>query len=151
VGRAGGTRVSELLTIEEVATILNVSPDTVTRRFAKVKGVIDLGSPETPKRRRYRVLRIPKTVVEKYLLARGGPVEIESPARPTKTSKQKVLNTPPSEDEIVRQLAGITKQRGAEAQKTLDRIAERARLLKFVPEDRWSEVVWFDEEDDEGV
>jgi hypothetical protein len=52
--------MSDLLTIEEVATILNVSPDTVTRRFAKVKGVIDIGSPETPRRRRYRVLRIPE-------------------------------------------------------------------------------------------
>jgi hypothetical protein len=57
------------------------------------------------------------------------------------------LNVPPSEDEIVRQLARIAKQRGAEAQKTLDRIAQRARLLKFVPEDRWSEIVWFDDED----
>src|SRR5580692_2447655 len=100
--------MSELLTIEEVATILNVSPDTATRRFAKVKGVIDLGSPETPKRRRYRVLRIPKSVVEKYLLARGGPVEIKAPAKPEK-SKQKVLKVPPSEDEIVRQLATIAK------------------------------------------
>ena len=68
--------MSELLTVGEVAQILGVSDDTVTRRFAKVKGVIDLGSPETPKRRRYRVLRIPKSVVEKFLLTRGGPVEI---------------------------------------------------------------------------
>jgi|HubBroStandDraft_3_1064219.scaffolds.fasta_scaffold21509_2 hypothetical protein len=142
--------MSELLTIEEVATILNVSPDTVTRRFAKVKGVIDLGSPETPKRRRYRVLRIPKSVVEKYLLARnsGLVVEVTAPSRPQKASKQKVLKTLPSEDEIVRQLATIAKQRGTDAQKTLDKIAERARLLKFVPEDRWAEIVWFDEDDE---
>jgi hypothetical protein len=67
----------ELLTVAEVAAILRVSDDTVTRRFAKVKGVIDLGSPETPKRRRYRVLRIPKTVVEKFLISRGGNFRIE--------------------------------------------------------------------------
>lgn len=104
--------MSDLLTIEEVAAILNVSPDTVTRRFAKVKGVIDIGSPETPRRRRYRVLRIPKSVVEKYLLARGGPAgEIKSPARPEKAPKKK-LNVPPSEDEIVRQLATIPLSRG---------------------------------------
>lgn len=140
--------MSELLTVAEVAEILGVGEDTVTRRFAKVKGVIDLGSPETPKRRRYRVLRIPKSVVEKFLLARGGgPVEIKSPTRPQKASTQKVLKTLPSEDEIVRQLASITKQHGAEAQKTLDKIAERARLLKFVPEDKWSEVVWLDEDE----
>jgi hypothetical protein len=62
-----GRGMSDLLTISEVAELLNVGEDTVTRRFAKVKGVIDLGSPETPQRRRYRVLRIPKTVVEKFL------------------------------------------------------------------------------------
>jgi len=139
--------MSELLTISEVAEILGVGEDTVTRRFAKVKGVIDLGSPETPKRRRYRVLRIPKTVVEKFLLARGGPVEIKTPTRPQK-SKSKVLKPTFDEDEIVRQLARMTEQRGAEAQKTLDKIAERARLLKFVPEDRWAEVVWLDEDDE---
>jgi hypothetical protein len=140
--------MSELLTIEEVAKILNVSPDTVTRRFAKVKGVIDIGSPETPKRRRYRVLRIPKSVLEKYLLKRGGPVEVKAPARPEK-SKQKVLKVMPNEDELARQLATIAKQRGADAQKTLDRIAERARLLKFVPEDKWSEIVWLDEQEEQ--
>ena len=139
--------MSELLTVSEVAEILGVGEDTVTRRFAKVKGVIDLGSPETPKRRRYRVLRIPKSVLEKFLLARGGPVEIKAPARPEKVSK-KALNVPPNEDELVRQLAAIAKQRGPEAQKTLDRVAERARLLKFVPQSQWSDIVWFDEEDE---
>jgi hypothetical protein len=141
--------MSELLTVSEVAEILGVGEDTVTRRFAKIKGVIDLGSPETPKRRRYRVLRIPQTVVEKFLIARGGPVEIKAPSRPQKASRPKVVKTSPSEDELIRQLARITNQHGAEAQKTLDKIAERARLLKFVPEERWSEVlIWFDEEDD---
>src|SRR6266436_7582679 len=140
--------MSELLTVAEVAQILGVGEDTVTRRFAKVKGVIDLGSPETPKRRRYRVLRIPKSVVEKFLLARGGPVEIKTPARPSKRKP-----TPPShvspdwEEDVVRQLAMMRKQRGAEAQKTLDRIVERARLLTFVPESQWSNVVWFDEDE----
>lgn len=142
--------MSDLLTIEEVATILNVSPDTVTRRFAKVKGVIDIGSPETPRRRRYRVLRIPKTVVEKYLLARGGPVEVKPPSRPEKTPNKK-LNVPPSEDEIVRQLARITKQRGAEARSTLDKIAKRARLMTLVPEELWSVMVWIGPEDDDGI
>ncbi|MFZ0806646.1 MAG: helix-turn-helix domain-containing protein [Candidatus Sulfotelmatobacter sp.] len=139
--------MSDLLTVSEVAEILGVGYDTVVRRFSKVKGVIDLGSPETPKRRRYRVLRIPKSVIEKFLLARGGSVDIETPARPPKASKKKVSNTPPTEDELVRQLATITKQHGAETQKTLDKIAERARLLAaHVPEDRWSEIVWFDDE-----
>jgi hypothetical protein len=138
--------MSELLTVEEVAQILGVSPDTVTRRFAKVKGVIDLGSPETPKRRRYRVLRIPKSVVEKFLLTRGGPVEITTPVRPPR--RRACASDPLDEDELVRQLAGMTRQHGAEAQRTLDRIAERARVLKFVPESQWQDVVWVDEESD---
>lgn len=140
--------MSELLTVSEVAEILGVGEDTVTRRFAKVKGVIDLGSPETPKRRRYRVLRIPKSVLEKFLLTRGGPVEIRTPTRQQKPSKSKASNPTPDEDEIVRQLAKMAHQNGAEAQKTLDRIAERARVLKFVPESQWSDVVWFDDEDE---
>jgi excisionase family DNA binding protein len=47
-----------LLTVKEVANILRVSDDTVVRLFARVEGVIDLGSPETRRKRRCRVLRI---------------------------------------------------------------------------------------------
>lgn len=139
--------MSDLLTIAEVAQILGVSEDTVARRFSKVKGVIDLGSPETPKRRRYRVLRIPKSVVEKFLLTRGGPVTITTPERPPRR-KDGGASDPPDEDELVRQLAGMTRQHGTAAQKTLDRIAERARLLAFVPQSQWQDVVWVDEESD---
>jgi hypothetical protein len=137
--------MSKLLTVAEVARLLNVSEDTVTRRFQKEKGVIDIGSPETPKRRRYRVLRIPTSVVEKYLLKRGAPVNLDLPSSPEPArKKQKDL----SEDDLVMQLARITSQHGAEAQKTLDTIAERARLLKFVPEDLWRDIVWFSDEND---
>jgi hypothetical protein len=62
-----------------------------------------------------------------------------------------VLTVPPSEDAIVRQLATIAKQRGAEAQSTLDKIAKRARLMTLVPEELWSVMVWLDESDDQGV
>jgi hypothetical protein len=67
----------ELFTVAEVAAFLRVSDDTVIRRFGKVKGVIDLGSPETLRKRRYRVLRIPRTVVEKYVISRGGSLRVE--------------------------------------------------------------------------
>jgi hypothetical protein len=136
--------MSELLTISEVAAILNVGEDTVARRFSKVKGVIDLGSPETPKKRRYRLLRIPRTIVEKFLLSRGGSVPIEPPPKPARKSKQTVM----SEDEVVQQLAKLVTQNGTEARKTMARIAERARLLKFVPEERWQDVVWVSDEDE---
>jgi hypothetical protein len=59
---------AELLTPSEVAAILKVSEDTVVRRFANIGGVIDLGSQETRRKRRYRILRIPRTVLEKFML-----------------------------------------------------------------------------------
>ena len=141
--------MSELLTVEEVAAILHVSPDTVTRRFSKVKGVVDIGTPETSKKRRYRVLRIPVSVVEKYLRDRGSIVTVTPPARPAKKPVRSAKPNSPNEDELARLLAAVVKQHGPQAQKTLDRIAERARLLRYVPEDRWQDVVWFDEEDAE--
>jgi hypothetical protein len=45
-------------------------------------GVIDLGRPENLSRRRYRVLRIPKQVVERYLTTKSGrTVTVEVPER----------------------------------------------------------------------
>jgi hypothetical protein len=73
----------ELLTVAEVASVLKCSDDAVVKGFAKLPGVIDLGKPETRSRRRYRVLRIPKAVVEKYLVDKSGhPVKITVPERP---------------------------------------------------------------------
>jgi Helix-turn-helix domain len=58
----------EFLTPAEVAAILRVSPDTVTRHFEHRKGVIDLGSPEFRFKRRYRVLRIPREALEQFII-----------------------------------------------------------------------------------
>jgi Helix-turn-helix domain len=71
--------MDRLLTVKEVANILRVSDDTVVRLFACVEGVIDLGSPETRRKQGYRVLRIPKTAVERFLVSRGGRFRIEIP------------------------------------------------------------------------
>jgi hypothetical protein len=62
----------ELHTPAEVAALLKVSEDTVVRRFGDLPGVIDLGSPElvgrrTGRKRRYRVLRIPRAVLDRFL------------------------------------------------------------------------------------
>jgi hypothetical protein len=64
----------QLLTPAEVGSILKLSPEAITKRFADVAGVHDLGSEEfvgrhgreRPKRR-YRMLRIPRHVLDKYL------------------------------------------------------------------------------------
>jgi hypothetical protein len=62
----------ELLTVSQVAAALQLSEDFVLRRFGDLAGVIDLGTPElmgrrSGRKRRYRVLRIPRPVFEKFL------------------------------------------------------------------------------------
>jgi hypothetical protein len=80
--------MSELLTVRDVATVLKCGEDAVVRRFAKIPGVIDLGKPETRSRRRYRVLRIPKVVVEQYLTNKSGrSIQIEVPRRAERRRK----------------------------------------------------------------
>jgi hypothetical protein len=139
--------MSDLLTIAEVAALLNISPETVTRRFAKVKGVIDMGSPDTPRRRRYRVLRIPRQVVERWVLLRGGRIQIE----PVQAKPRRAKIAPPpskTEDDLVHDLATLAQQHGDAARKTLERIARRARSMTFVPPDRWQDIVSLDDGDE---
>jgi hypothetical protein len=137
--------MSELMTVAQVAEILNCAEETVTRRFAREKGVIDLGSPGNLRKRRYRVLRIPKTVVEKYVLVRGGRITVEpAPAKP-RPSKAKPA---PTEDDIIHDLATLASQRGAEARKTVERIARQAKAMSYVPTDEWQNMVFFDDEDE---
>ena len=74
--------MSELLTVKDVAQVLKCSEDKVIRVFGRMDGVIDLGRPENLSRRRYRVLRIPKQVVERYLTVKAGrSVTVEVPER----------------------------------------------------------------------
>lgn len=61
------TPFTELLTPAEVASVLKVSTDTVMRKFSKVAGVIDLGTPEGRFKRQYRTLRIPRSVLERFI------------------------------------------------------------------------------------
>ncbi|MGA8605337.1 MAG: helix-turn-helix domain-containing protein [Candidatus Sulfotelmatobacter sp.] len=138
--------MSDLMTVEQVAEILQVSPDTVLRRFARVKGVVDIGTAETPKRRRYRVLRIPRVVVERWVLEHGGRITVPADI-PIPKPKSGIPKTP-HEDDLIRDLATVANQHGDEARKTLDRIARHARAMTFIPEDRWDEVIWLDDEED---
>jgi len=137
--------MSELLTVRDVAQVLQCSEDSVIRRFAKLDGVIDLGRPENINRRRYRVLRIPKDVVERYLTRKAGrSIQIEVPERAERRRK-----SPQWEDRAIRNLAKAGLQNGVtlDDKTTYRRIAERARLLTSVPENRWSDVVWYEEEE----
>ena len=134
-----------LLTVAQVARILQCSEDAVTRRFASYKGVIDLGRAEDGRKRRYRVLRIPVAVVEKYLVEKSGaPVKIEVPPAPERRRK-----TPDWERRAILNLAKAGKQNGCEDRTAYRRIAERARLLAAkVPESYWPEIQWSADEDE---
>ena len=59
---------AEYLTPQEIAALLKVSTDTVVRKFEQRRGVLDLGSSESRFTRRYRILRIPRTVFEAYVI-----------------------------------------------------------------------------------
>lgn len=62
---------STFLRPDEVAAILNVSVTTVTRQFAALDGVIDLGTPTSCHKRRKRILRIPRSTLERYIAERN--------------------------------------------------------------------------------
>lgn len=130
--------MSELLTVRDVAAVLRCSEDAVVKRFAKVAGVIDMGQAETRQRRRYRILRIPKSVLEKYLATKAGhPVKVEVPARPERRRR-----SPNWEDAAILNLAKAGLQNECEDRVVYRKIADMARLLAAkIPESLWSEVV----------
>ncbi len=67
-----------LFTVKEIAAILKVSPEWVIRHFADRPGVLTFGSEEivsnkrSKSKRRYRVLRIPRWTLHKFLSEHGG-------------------------------------------------------------------------------
>jgi hypothetical protein len=68
--RHGNYQHEQYLTVEDVAGILAISTDTVTRQFEHAEGVLDLGTPGTLHRRRKRVLRIPRRTLERFIAER---------------------------------------------------------------------------------
>jgi len=58
---------NEYLTVNQVAELLQISHDSVARRFEALPGVLDLGTPERTHKRRRRLLRIPKSVLVTFL------------------------------------------------------------------------------------
>jgi hypothetical protein len=60
----------ELYSVAEVAARLKIGADKVTRMFEGEAGVIDLGAPELVHKRRYRILRIPASVLNRVLQKR---------------------------------------------------------------------------------
>ena len=60
----------ELYSVADVAARLKISTDKVTRMFEDEPGVIDLGAAEMMHKRRYRILRIPASVLNRVLQKR---------------------------------------------------------------------------------
>jgi hypothetical protein len=55
-------------TPQEAADILKVSRDFIINKFQNVPGVLNLGGSESRFKRRYRVLRIPSDVLERFMV-----------------------------------------------------------------------------------
>lgn len=55
----------EVLTVQEAAAELKVSPKTITRRFRDLPGVLDVGSGK------HQELRIPRRVFDEWVAARS--------------------------------------------------------------------------------
>jgi hypothetical protein len=62
--------MGELLTVRQVSEELKVCEASVTRWFGDLPGVLDFGTPELVRRhkRRKRCLRIPRAVLDRFLL-----------------------------------------------------------------------------------
>lgn len=66
------TADEQFFTPAEVARILKVSKKTVVRRFAGLPGVINLGHEETLHKKPYRLLRISRTALNRFLAENSG-------------------------------------------------------------------------------
>jgi hypothetical protein len=66
-------QLSEYLTAAEVAAILKVSRDSIIRWFEKRPGVLSIGNDETRFRRKYKVLRIPRETLERFIIENSVP------------------------------------------------------------------------------
>jgi hypothetical protein len=59
----------EVLTVPEVAALTGFSRDTITRVFENERGVLIIARPTTNRKRRYRSIRIPRTVYQRVVRA----------------------------------------------------------------------------------
>ena len=126
--------MSELLTLRDVAEVMKISEDSASRIFGKMEGVIDLGQSSGRRHRRYRILRIPKAVLEAYLSRKAGKtVAVKVPERPQRRRK-----TDGWKHQTILNLAKACVQNECTDKAVIRRIAERARMLMNVPQQYWN-------------
>ena len=132
-------------TVEEVAAILKVSKHTVLRRAKELGAVQIAGNEGSLKVRRYRVLRFPKTSLEKYLTKLTGNSVVLSSLTIPQTRRAKA----DWEETATRKLAEIVSanSNGVPDRAVFARIAGNARCLCFVNREDWKDVVFFEDED----
>jgi hypothetical protein len=136
--------MSELLTVRDVAGIMKCSEDAVTKIFAKMEGVIDLGRAETRHKRQYRILRIPHAVLEAYLSRKAGrTITVNVPDRPERRRRSESW-----QNQAILNLAKAGLQNGCSDEKIFRLMASRARMLTKVPEEYWKEADWSITDDD---
>jgi len=130
---------NELLTIQEVALIMRIGEDAAAAIFSKHPGVIDLGRAENRHRRRYRILRIPKMVLEGYLSKKAGrTVTVEAPPR-----AERRRASPNWITRAAMNLAKAALQNECTDRRVLQSIAVQARalLITKAPEKYWTEIL----------
>lgn len=59
--------IIQFFSVKQLAEILGISPDSVVRKFSRLKGVVDLGSRGSLNKRRYRFLRFPRYLIERIV------------------------------------------------------------------------------------
>jgi hypothetical protein len=132
--------MSELLNVAQVAAILKCSPDTVVRRFAKLPGVVNLGTKGSLGKRRYRTLRIPKHVVERFI---GHPVEVPA-LEPKRRQKRKDWETKATQ-ELAKTI--VENAEDPTSRELFKKLLANARTLTFVPAEAWDGLeLWQDVE-----
>ncbi len=124
--------MSEFLNVAEISAALKISPDTVVRRFSKLKGTVNLGTEGSLGKRRYRTFRWPKHVIEKHL---GQPIDV--PKLEPKRSQRKDWK-----ERAAFALAKTVKENADDPRdrETFKEIQSHARTLMFVDEAEWNDV-----------
>jgi len=136
--------MSELLTVRDVSVIMKCSEDAVTKIFAKMEGVIDLGRAETRHKRQYRILRIPHAVLEAYLSRKAGrTITVKIPDRPERRRRSESW-----QNQAILNLAKAAVQNGCSDERIFRLMANRARMLTRVREEYWKENDWSITEED---
>jgi hypothetical protein len=132
-------------TVEEVAAILKVSKHTILRRAKELGAVQIAGNEGSLKVRRYRVLRFPRTSLEKYLTKLTGNSVVLSSLTIPQTRRARA----DWEETATRKLAEIASanSNGVPERAVFARIARNARCLCFVNREDWKDVVFFENED----